>query len=250
MNENEVEDLAKVLQAHFSVIAADSINPKFWRSTARSMILHGYRKQSPAQPCEHDFNYHTLKKPCSNCNAIPQPPQECEICHSKEHETLKCPMATVYRTPQQEQQRLVALDEKEVLKIIKEVVDTDNWRDEDLVFAICSRFSTSVTNIESITSVVEESLLRALHYCGDGAKWLNQKEKDIIRNYVSNAICDKFGSPAVKVPSVEAIEKIVENFRDVEWIMINDPNDNDQKINERLQRCVTAIHHLMRNQNG
>lgn len=33
----------------------------------------------PVEACEHDFNYHTLKQPCSNCNVVPEPQQEKEL---------------------------------------------------------------------------------------------------------------------------------------------------------------------------
>ena len=37
------------------------------------------------------------------------------------------------------------------------------------------------------------------------------------------------------------VEKILDNFRRVEWIMINDTSDTDEWIQQRLKNCALAI---------
>jgi hypothetical protein len=61
---------------------------------------------------------------------------------------------------------------------------------------------------------------------------------------VSKNICQAFGQPKDAV-SVEEIEKVAENFQQVEWIMINDLSDNDEKIMLRRKNFAKKIHALI-----
>ena len=61
---------------------------------------------------------------------------------------------------------------------------------------------------------------------------------------VSKNICQAFGQPKDAV-SVEEIEKVAENFQQVEWIMINDLSDNDEKIMLRRKNFAKKIHAII-----
>lgn len=63
--------------------------------------------------------------------------------------------------------------------------------------------------------------------------------------YRAKEICAKFGQPAKKLPSLEEIKNILDNFRRIEWLMADDPDDNDSNIEIRLIKNSQAILTLM-----
>jgi len=42
--------------------------------------------------------------------------------------------------------------------------------------------------MRSIEGIINTGLLEGLRYCGDGVKWLNEKERKIIKDYIASAL--------------------------------------------------------------
>ena len=79
----------------------------------------------------------------------------------------------------------------------------DAWK---IAKIISAKFSSpkvdGVVSQDEIKKIIKEPLASALHYCGDGMRWANSKEQEIIRNYISKAlVVAKFSSPKVELDS-------------------------------------------------
>lgn len=143
---------------------------------------------------------------------------------------------------------LSRLSEKEVKEVVRGVV-IDFSGDESPEFVdrvsryICQRFGTSQP-VKGEKGALDEKRVRFLfemfqlstdHHRDQDFPCIPQWNfNDLIE-----LICKLETFPAVM--SVEEIEGILDNFRRVEWIMINDKDDTDDRIQARLHNAVQAI---------
>ena len=77
----------------------------------------------------------------------------------------------------------------ELKKGINILMEKTEKEQEALSHAIkCCEVVERLPNEDEMMKIIQKELLKALQYCGDGVRWLNERERKTISDYIFKAI--------------------------------------------------------------